>query len=119
MIDRNDLLWFKNAVIYEAHVKAFFDANGDGIGDFAGLESKLDYLQEPDCFHDLFGHVPLLINAVFADFMHAYGRAALAADNAADMRVLCLTATSCYVASVERRTRGWDAKRARERSDMQ
>ena len=39
---------------------------------------QLDYLQEPDCFHDLFGHVPLLINLVFADYMHAYGRAALA-----------------------------------------
>ncbi|WP_220702183.1 phenylalanine 4-monooxygenase [Trinickia fusca] len=39
---------------------------------------QLDYLQEPDCFHDLFGHVPLLINPHFADYMHAYGRAALA-----------------------------------------
>jgi phenylalanine-4-hydroxylase len=39
---------------------------------------QLDYLQEPDCFHDLFGHVPLLINPVFADYMHAYGRVALA-----------------------------------------
>ncbi|AOK28320.1 MULTISPECIES: phenylalanine 4-monooxygenase [Burkholderia] len=40
---------------------------------------QLDYLQEPDCFHDLFGHVPLLIDPVFADYMHAYGRTALAA----------------------------------------
>ncbi|UVS94364.1 phenylalanine 4-monooxygenase [Burkholderia glumae] len=39
---------------------------------------QLDYLQEPDCFHDLFGHVPLLIDPVFADYMHAYGQAALA-----------------------------------------
>lgn len=38
---------------------------------------QLDYLQEPDCFHDLFGHVPLLINPVFADYMHAYGELAL------------------------------------------
>ncbi|MFP3551156.1 phenylalanine 4-monooxygenase [Paraburkholderia sp. SIMBA_049] len=43
---------------------------------------QLDYLQEPDCFHDLYGHVPLLINPVFADYMHAYGRAALAANDA-------------------------------------
>ena len=43
---------------------------------------QLDYLQEPDCFHDLYGHVPLLINPVFADYMHAYGRAALAAYDA-------------------------------------
>ena len=35
---------------------------------------QLDYLQEPDCFHDLFGHVPLLIDPVFADYMEAYGR---------------------------------------------
>ncbi len=41
-----DPLWFKDAVIYETHIKAFCDANGDGIGDFAGLTSKLDYLQD-------------------------------------------------------------------------
>jgi maltose alpha-D-glucosyltransferase/alpha-amylase len=40
-----DPLWFKDAVIYELHVKAFHDANGDGIGDFRGLTEKLDYLQ--------------------------------------------------------------------------
>jgi phenylalanine-4-hydroxylase len=39
---------------------------------------QLDYLQEPDCFHDLFGHVPLLIDPVFANYIEAYGRAALA-----------------------------------------
>ena len=38
-------LWYKDAVIYEVHVKAFLDSNADGIGDFAGLTSKLDYLQ--------------------------------------------------------------------------
>jgi phenylalanine-4-hydroxylase len=35
---------------------------------------QLDYLAEPDLFHDLFGHVPLLMNPVFADYMQAYGR---------------------------------------------
>jgi phenylalanine-4-hydroxylase len=49
---------------------------------------QLDYLQEPDCFHDLFGHVPLLINPIFADYMHAYGRAALAADDAGALPLL-------------------------------
>jgi phenylalanine-4-hydroxylase len=49
---------------------------------------QLDYLQEPDCFHDLFGHVPLLINPVFADYMHAYGRAALAASDAGALPLL-------------------------------
>jgi maltose alpha-D-glucosyltransferase/alpha-amylase len=38
-------LWFKRAVFYEIHVRGFFDANGDGIGDFRGLTEKLDYLQ--------------------------------------------------------------------------
>jgi phenylalanine-4-hydroxylase len=49
---------------------------------------QLDYLQEPDCFHDLFGHVPLLINPVFADYIHAYGRAALAASDAGALPLL-------------------------------
>ena len=40
-----DLLWYKDAVIYELHVKTFYDGNGDGIGDFIGLTGKLDYLQ--------------------------------------------------------------------------
>lgn len=41
-----DPLWYKDAVIYELHVKTFHDSNGDGIGDFRGLIDKLDYLQE-------------------------------------------------------------------------
>src|SRR5438270_1397412 len=41
-----DPLWFKDAIIYETHVKAFFDSDNDGIGDFKGLTTKLDYLQE-------------------------------------------------------------------------
>ncbi len=40
-----DPLWYKDAVIYETHVKAFHDGNGDGIGDFQGLTEKLDYLE--------------------------------------------------------------------------
>jgi maltose alpha-D-glucosyltransferase/alpha-amylase len=40
-----DRYWYKDAVIYELHIKAFCDSNGDGIGDFNGLISKLDYLQ--------------------------------------------------------------------------
>ena len=38
--------WYKDAVFYEVHVKAFKDGNGDGIGDFAGLTESLDYIQE-------------------------------------------------------------------------
>jgi maltose alpha-D-glucosyltransferase/alpha-amylase len=40
------LHWYKDAIIYELHIKAFCDGNGDGIGDFAGLMTKLDYLQD-------------------------------------------------------------------------
>jgi maltose alpha-D-glucosyltransferase / alpha-amylase len=40
----NDPLWYKDAVFYEIHVKAYADGNGDGIGDFQGLIGKLDYL---------------------------------------------------------------------------
>ena len=39
-------LWFKTAVIYQTHVRAFCDSNGDGIGDFAGLTAKLDYVAD-------------------------------------------------------------------------
>jgi trehalose synthase (EC:5.4.99.16) len=42
----DDPLWYKDAIIYELHVRAFCDSNGDGIGDFPGLTSKLDYLQD-------------------------------------------------------------------------
>src|SRR5262245_18805809 len=38
--------WYKDAVFYEVHVKAFMDANGDAVGDFAGLTERLDYVQE-------------------------------------------------------------------------
>jgi maltose alpha-D-glucosyltransferase/alpha-amylase len=41
-----DPLWYKDAIIYEIHVRAFMDSNADGIGDFPGLLSKLDYLQD-------------------------------------------------------------------------
>jgi len=40
-----DVLWYKDAIIYQAHVRTFHDSDGDGVGDFQGLEEKLDYLQ--------------------------------------------------------------------------
>jgi maltose alpha-D-glucosyltransferase/alpha-amylase len=43
---QREALWYKDAVIYQLHVKTFHDSNGDGIGDFRGLIEKLDYLQE-------------------------------------------------------------------------
>ena len=48
-------------------------------GNFLRSPNQLDYLQEPDVFHDVFGHVPLLMNPVFADYMQAYGEGGLRA----------------------------------------
>jgi len=42
----SDPQWYQDAIIYETHVRAFFDKNNDGVGDFAGLIEKLDYLQD-------------------------------------------------------------------------
>ena len=41
-----DALWYKDAIIYQLHIKSFFDANNDGVGDFRGLLEKLDYIAE-------------------------------------------------------------------------
>ncbi|HTS53909.1 MAG TPA: maltose alpha-D-glucosyltransferase [Burkholderiales bacterium] len=42
----DDPLWYKDAVVYEVHVRAFYDSNNDGVGDLAGLAQKLDYIQD-------------------------------------------------------------------------
>ena len=44
--DPRDPLWYKDAVIYQLHVKSFMDSNGDGVGDFPGLIQKLDYISD-------------------------------------------------------------------------
>jgi maltose alpha-D-glucosyltransferase / alpha-amylase len=44
--DMSDGLWYKDAIIYELHVKAFYDSTSDGMGDFRGLIEKLDYLKD-------------------------------------------------------------------------
>lgn len=46
-------------------------------GNFIRRADQLDYIQEPDVFHDVFGHVPMLTNPVFADYMEAYGKGGL------------------------------------------
>jgi phenylalanine-4-hydroxylase len=48
-------------------------------GRFIRKPEQIDYLQEPDVFHDVFGHVPLLVHPVFADYMQAYGEGGLRA----------------------------------------
>ncbi len=45
-VGATDPLWYKDAILYELHVRSFADGNGDGMGDFAGLLGKLDYLQQ-------------------------------------------------------------------------
>src|SRR3954471_11017976 len=42
----DDPLWYKDAILYEVPVRAYYDSNGDGIGDFRGLTEKLDYLED-------------------------------------------------------------------------
>jgi phenylalanine-4-hydroxylase len=48
-------------------------------GTFIRTREQLDYLEEPDIFHDVFGHVPLLANPAYAEYMHEYGRLGLEA----------------------------------------
>lgn len=55
---------------------------------FIRKPADVDYLQEPDIFHDVFGHVPLLANPVFADYMQAYGEGGLRADGMGAMDYL-------------------------------
>jgi len=43
--ERDDPLWYKDAILYEVHVRAFADSDGDGMGDFRGLTARLDYLR--------------------------------------------------------------------------
>ena len=49
----SDPLWYKDAIIYQLHVRAFFDSNDDGIGDFKGLTQKLDYIARARREHNL------------------------------------------------------------------
>ena len=57
-------------------------------GRFIRRPDQLDYLQEPDVFHDLFGHVPLLADPVFADYMQAYGEGGLKASRLGSLEKL-------------------------------
>lgn len=57
-------------------------------GRFIRSRNQLDYLQEPDVFHDIFGHVPMLANPIFADYMQAYGQGGLRALNLGTLKNL-------------------------------
>jgi phenylalanine-4-hydroxylase len=54
------------------------------------IPEEIDYIQEPDVFHELFGHCPLLTNEPYAEFMHQYGKLALQADAKTQMRMFRL-----------------------------
>lgn len=63
--------------------KAFFSLLADRkfpVATFIRYEKELDYVKEPDIFHELFGHCPMLTEPVFADFVQAYGQMVLAMD---------------------------------------
>jgi len=57
-------------------------------GHFIRRPDELDYLEEPDVFHDVFGHVPMLMNPVMADFIHAYGQGGLRAQRLGQLKPL-------------------------------
>ncbi|HYM34788.1 MAG TPA: phenylalanine 4-monooxygenase [Steroidobacteraceae bacterium] len=68
-------------LIPEAHFYAHLAKKQFPVSVWMRTRDELDYLQEPDLFHDFFGHVPLLTNPVFARFMQAYGEAGPKADS--------------------------------------
>jgi phenylalanine-4-hydroxylase len=57
---------------------------------FIRTPADIDYIEEPDVFHEIFGHCPLLTNAPYAEFMHQYGKLALQADIKTQMRLFRL-----------------------------
>ncbi|MCK9515037.1 MAG: phenylalanine 4-monooxygenase [Ottowia sp.] len=57
-------------------------------GNFIRKPDQLDYLEEPDVFHDVFGHVPMLLNPVIADFIQAYGKGGLRAQQLGQLKKL-------------------------------
>jgi len=72
-----------DAVFFEHLANRRFPA-----GNFIRSASQLDYLQEPDVFHDVFGHVPMLTDPVFADYMEWYGKEGLAAHSGGHLQNL-------------------------------
>ena len=57
---------------------------------FIRIPADIDYIKEPDVFHELFGHCPLLTNSLYAEFMHQFGKLALMADIKTQMRLFRL-----------------------------
>jgi phenylalanine-4-hydroxylase len=77
--------WAVSPVAALISARAFFELLADKkfpTATFIRDKSSLDYVQEPDVFHELFGHCPMLTNPVYADFIHAYAKRVLTFDEA-------------------------------------
>jgi phenylalanine-4-hydroxylase len=75
-------------LIPEAHFFAHLAARRFPVTVWIRTRAELDYLVEPDVFHDFFGHAPLLTNPVFADFLEAYGRRGPEAERLGGLKML-------------------------------
>jgi len=73
-------------------------------GHFIRKSHELDYLEEPDVFHDVFGHVPMLMNPVIADYIQAYGEGGLKAKNLGVLDKLARVYWYTVAMSIENKT---------------
>lgn len=78
------------ALIQPEHFFTLLSKKRFPAANFIRIPEEIDYIQEPDVFHELFGHCPLLTNAPYAEFMHQYGKLALKADKKTQMRMFRL-----------------------------
>ncbi len=78
------------ALIQPEHFFTLLSKKRFPAANFIRTPEDIDYIQEPDVFHELFGHCPLLTNEAYAEFMHQYGKIALKADKKTQMRMFRL-----------------------------
>lgn len=78
------------ALIQPDHFFTLLSRKRFPAANFIRIPEDIDYIQEPDVFHELFGHCPLLTNEPYAQFMHEYGKIALKADAKTRMRMFRL-----------------------------
>ena len=82
-------LWYKDAIIYQLHVKSFFDSNNDGIGDFPGLISKLDYIADLGVNYGCCRSIPrrclttATISVAIATFIQSMARSTISVSSSA------------------------------------
>jgi phenylalanine-4-hydroxylase len=78
------------ALIQPEHFFSLLSKKRFPAANFIRIPEEIDYIEEPDIFHELFGHCPLLTNEPYAEFMHQYGKLALKADKKTQMRMFRL-----------------------------